>query len=97
MTAARKRVYHHSMSRLWIAVALFVTLILLALLITIVGTVAWIVLSATNSQVHDPSRTWPRLANIAIFAVPIVALLLGALLSRNIGGATFYQQQRTNR
>src|SRR4051812_48113114 len=97
MTTAGRPVYSHSISRLWIGVALFVTLILLAMLITIVGTVAWIVLSAANSAVPDPSRTWPRLANVAIFAVPIVALLLGALLSRNIGGATFYQQQQTNR
>ena len=49
------------------------------------------------SEVPDPNRTWPRLANVAIFAVPIVALLLGALLSCNIGGATFYEQQKTNR
>ena len=42
----------------------------------------------------DPSRTWPRLANVAIFAVPIVALLLGAPCS-HIGGATFYEQQKT--
>jgi hypothetical protein len=65
-----------------IAVALFVTLILLALVITIVGTVAWIVLSARPSRSRIRSRTWPRLANVAIFAVPIVALLLGARLSR---------------
>jgi heat shock protein HtpX len=97
MTVGQRLTLGGPVSRLWIAVALFVTLILLALLITIVGTVAWIVLSATSSQVPDPSRTWPRLANVAIFAVPIVALLLGALLSRNIGGATFYQQQQTNR
>ena len=97
MTIAGGPVYSRSISRLWIAVALFVTLILLALVITIIGTVAWIVLSATNAEVPDPSRTWPRLANVAIFAVPIVALLLGALLSRNIGGATFYEQQKTNR
>ena len=85
------------MGRLWIVVALFVTLILLAMLIVIIGTVAWIVLSATNAEVPDPSRTWPRLANVAIFAVPIVALLLGALLARNISGKTFYEQQKTNR
>jgi heat shock protein HtpX len=95
--AATKPIAGGPVGRLWIVVALFVTLILLAMLIVIVGTVAWVVLSATTTTVPDPSRTWPRLANVAIFAVPIVALLLGALLARNIGGATFYQQQKTNR
>jgi heat shock protein HtpX len=82
--------------KLWIVVGLFVAVILLALLVAIIGTVVWVALSASAS-VPEPDHKWPRLANIAIVSVPLVALFLGALLARNVGGATFYQQQATNR
>jgi heat shock protein HtpX len=83
--------------KLWIVVGLFVAVILLALLVAIIGTVVWLALSATTTSIPDPDRKWPRLANIAIVSVPLVALFLGTLLARNIGGATFYQEQATNR
>ena len=97
MTNAPRRPAAAAPSKLWILVGLFVALILLAVLITIVGTVIWLMLSATTTSIPDPDRKWPRLTNIAIFALPLIALFLGALLARNIGGGTFYEQQATNK
>jgi heat shock protein HtpX len=96
MTSATRPTLAGTGGKLWIVVGLFVAVILLALMVTIIGTVVWLALSASPS-IPDPDRKWPRLTNLAIVALPLVALFLGALLARNIGGATFYQQQATNR
>lgn len=81
---------------LQVIAALLAALVLLALIATVVGTVAWLVLGETG-RLPVPDRQWPRLTNIAIAAIPLAALLLAAILARRGGGATFYQQQSTNR
>jgi heat shock protein HtpX len=77
-------------------VALLAALILLALVVTVVGTVSWLAVSAAQ-QLPPPDRQWPRLTNLAIAAIPLVAIILAALLARRGGGGTFYQQQAANR
>lgn len=77
-------------------IALLAAVILLALLVTVLGTVVWLVLSAAG-HLPPPERHWPRASNLAIAAIPLVALLLAAVLARRGGGATFYQQQHVNR
>ena len=96
MSAERRAAVAGTGGRWWIAIALLATVILFALVLTVAGTVVWLLLSAAD-RVPEPSRTWPRLTNLAIVGIPITALVLGAILARNMGGGTFYEQQRTNR
>jgi heat shock protein HtpX len=81
---------------LQVIAALLAALVLLALIVTVAGTVVWLILGTTG-RLPAPDRHWPRLTNIAIAAIPLVALVLAALLARRGGGATFYQQQANNR
>jgi heat shock protein HtpX len=43
------------------------------------------------------SPTWPRLANVAVFVVPVLGLVGALLLQRRNVGRTFHQQVRDNR
>jgi heat shock protein HtpX len=77
-------------------VALLAGVVLLALVATVLGTVSWLALSAAG-HIPPPDRQWPRLTNVAIAAIPLVAPLLAALLARRGSGGTFHQQQAANR
>lgn len=81
---------------LLIVVAWLGTFVFMALIALIVAVVAWMVLGGLN-MLPDPDRRWPRLSAWAVVAIPLVALVLAFVLSRRAHGATFWDQQRTNR
>lgn len=70
--------------------------VLVAVLVTIVSVLAWIVLGLLD-VLPDPDRQWPRLSAWAILSVPAVAMLLAFLVSRRAEAGTFYAQQDANR